>query len=144
MKTISSLENELFGLVFEGGGWRQVVVPVVGSRGGHGGPPRRSASYRSLPNHGSRGKKKKFADVPLRPLSLVVPASKQPSPMKTSTYTRFRRRRLWCRGVVVVLVVVLVVVVAGGAGGHGRRRCGGGGRRRHRCGWSLLSLLLLS
>src|SRR6266545_3944051 len=96
MKTISSLENELFGLVFEGGGWRQVVV--VGSRGGHGGPPRRSASYRSLPNHGSRGKKKKFADVPLRPLSLVVPASKQPSPMKTSTYTRFRRRRLWCRG----------------------------------------------
>ncbi len=37
MKTISSLENEPKQLVFEGGGWRQVVM-VVGSGGGHGGP----------------------------------------------------------------------------------------------------------
>ena len=95
MKTISSLENELFGLIFEGGGWRQVMV-VVGSRGGRGGPRRRSASYRSLPNLGSRGKKKKFGDVPLCPLSLLVLVSKQRSPMKTSTYTCFRRRWLWC------------------------------------------------
>jgi len=95
-KQLSSSKIEPKRLNFEGGGWRQVVV-VVSSRGGRGGPRRRSASYRSLPNHGSRGKKKKFVDVPLRPLSLLVLASKQRSPMKTSTYTRFRRRRLWCR-----------------------------------------------
>ncbi len=60
MKTISFLENELKQLVFEGGGWRQVVV-VVGSRGGHGGPHgwhHTDSYYCSLPNHDSRREKK--------------------------------------------------------------------------------------
>ena len=101
------------------------------------------ASYHSLPNHGSRGKKKKFADTPLCPLSLVVSASKQPPPMKTSVCAHCCRRQLWCCHVVVV------VGAGSGAGRHRRRwcwwpwltlqRCGGGGRggsRGHgRCGW---------
>ena len=97
------------------------------------------ASYHSLPNHGSRGKKKKFADTPLCPLSLVVLASKQSPPMKMSVHARCCRRQLWC---------CRVVVVVGAGSGAGRHHCGwcwwpwlmlqwcgGGSHGRGRCGW---------